>query len=58
MNSDLPKRTYEDFDNFLKTKSIKIENYLIYHDIFTEEITENAIKFMENLIKYEKTNNI
>lgn len=54
MNSDLHKRTYEDFAKFLGTKPIKLGNHLLYHDIFTEEITENAIKFMENLIKYER----
>lgn len=56
MNSDLHKRTYEDFAKFLGTKPIKLGNHLLYHDIFIKEITENAIKFMENLNKYERTN--
>jgi hypothetical protein len=51
MNSDLPKRTYEDFAKFLGTKTIKLGNCPLYHNIVTTEVTENAIKFMENLIK-------
>ena len=54
MNSDLPKRTYEDFAKFLGTKPIKLGNCSIYPDIFIKEMTENAIKFMENLNKYER----
>lgn len=54
MNSDLPKRTYEDFAKFLGTKPIKLGNCPIYPDIFIKEMTENAIKFMENLNKYER----
>jgi hypothetical protein len=54
MNSDLPKRTYEDFAKFLGTKPIKLGSHPIYHDIFIKGITKDAIKFMKNLIKYEK----
>ena len=54
MNSDLPKRTYEDLAKFLGTKPIKLGNCPLYHNIVTPEVTENAIKFMENLNKYER----
>ena len=53
---NLRERTYEDFAKFLGTKPIKLGNCPIYHDIFITEVTENAIKFMENLNKYERTN--
>ena len=55
MNSDLPKRTYEDFAKFLGTKPIKLGKISpIYKNIITGEITEEMIKFMENIIKYER----
>lgn len=52
MNSDLPKRTYEDFAKYLGTKAIKFKICPLYYNIVTIEVTENAIKFIENLNKY------
>ena len=54
MNSDLPKRTYEDFAKFLGTKPIKLGSCPIYHNILVKGVTEDDIKFMENLTKYAK----